>query len=155
MRTSQQNEMLKKLQELISKYGALIKQDNVQETEAVLYFQYLKHKYLMSEKRCCARFCKMTRVGKDVYYELNGNVQVKMKSIKIKTLAQVAWGLHLTYEEAFMLFWYNGVTLLSDTHITQAINKGLLKLDTVDWSKYNEEGSMALFDEMMAEIEEQ
>lgn len=144
-----------KLQELISKYGELIKQDNVQETDAVLYFWYLKKKYLKSEKRCCARFCKMTGVGKDVYYELNGNLQTKMKSIKAKTLAQVAWGLRLTYEEALMLFWYNEINLLCDKYASQAMNNGLLKLDTVDWSKYNEEGSMALFDEMMAEIEEQ
>lgn len=147
--------MLVKLQGLDSKYGGLIKQDNVQETDAVLYFWYLKRKYLKTETRCCARFCKMTGVRKDVYYKLNGNVPPKCRKIKGKTLARVALGLHITYEEAFMLFLYNAQWLLSDGYEEKAINEVLLKLDTVDWSKYDDERSMALIDEMMATIKEQ
>jgi len=154
MLTSQQKEMLEKLPNLLSKYGGINNSHTGYGTECSKYFEYLREKYMGSKKDSRTVFTKMTNVQKDAYYELCGNVH-KLKTTREKTLAQVACGLRLTYEEAFMLFYYNGKNLLCDNPFYQAMNNELLKLDTVDWTKLNEEGSMVLFSKMMEPFEGQ
>ena len=46
------------------------------------------------------------------------------------TLMRLAFGLGVSYEEAFLLFWFAGKNLLTDDPIMGGINKILLELDS-------------------------
>lgn len=147
MLTSRQSEMLEKLPYLYSKYGGIIKSFDANGEDYVVYFLYLKHKYMGENENSRSTFLEMTKVNKDIYYELCGNTQ-NVKQIKPKTLAQVAFGLRMSYEEAVMLFLYHGVYIFTDKPYHQAIHKVLEKLDTTDWSTKNDEGGMALLSDL-------
>ena len=135
MRTSQQDEMLKKLPELLRKYSL---NNAVGYSDGQKFFnKYIIPSYLTNENRHQLEFYNKTKYGKGVYQELSGVGPV----FKVKgedTLLHVAFGLRLTYEEAFMLFWYSGKTLLIDDPVMGTINSILLELDIIRIDKHIE-----------------
>ena len=153
MLTSQQLEMQEKLPSLLKTYGGNRKAYSGNISDASAHFMYLCEKYMGEDKDRYSVFVEKTKVNKGVYYELRGDTQ-KLKSKKEITLVRVVFGLRTSYEEAFMLFHYCGKNLLCDDPYIQKLNNELLKLDTVDWSKKNGEGSMVLSDAILRAINE-
>ena len=86
--------------------------------------------YLENESKYQKEFIEKTSLGKDVFQEMRGG----KKTLKIKreyTLLSISFGLGLTYEDAFLLFWFYGKNLLTDDSVMMAINEILFNLDVL------------------------
>lgn len=128
MLTSQQLEMLEKLPDLKRKMCELDDINVGYSYTHRFFFKCIIPRYLENEKRYQAEFMKKTGLGKDVFQELRGG----KKEAKLKreaTLLKMAFGLGVSYEEAFLLFWFSGKNLLTDDPVMGGINKILLELD--------------------------
>lgn len=131
MLTSQQKEMLEKLPDLISKSICVLKNINYGYSDSHrLFNEVLIPKYLENESRYQKEFCVKTLLNHNVFQELRGNKK-EMKPKTDLTLLKVAFGLGITYEEAFLLFCYNGRFLLTDDPYMGTINEILLELDNL------------------------
>ena len=87
-------------------------------------------RYLTNQNRYQSDFCKMTGLSKDVYRELRGGGN-KLKVKNERTLLKVAFGLGITYEEAFYLFDFFGKNLYTDDPAIEAIDSILDELDNL------------------------
>ena len=129
MLTSQQKEMLEKLPDLINKSRCALENTKTGYSDAHrLFNEVIIPKYLENESRYQKEFCTKTLLDHNVFQELRGNKKEK-KPKKDLTLLKVAFGLGITYEEAFLLFCFNGKFLLTDDPYMGAINEILLELD--------------------------
>ena len=121
--------MLEKLPDLISKSICALKKTGPGYSDAHrLFNEVLIPKYLENESRYQKDFCTKTLLDHKVFQELRGNKKEKKPKTDI-TLLKVAFGLGVTYEEAFLLFCYSGKFLLTDDPYMGALNDILLELD--------------------------
>ena len=130
MLTSQQIEMLEKLPDLLKR--KMCELDDIRVGYSYthrFFFKCIIPRYLENENSYQAEFMSKTGLGKDVFQELRGG----KKEVMLKreaTLMRLAFGLGVSYEEAFLLFWFAGKNLLTDDPIMGGINKILLELDS-------------------------
>lgn len=142
MRTSRSVLSLGELQNLISNYEICSVENDERLADEHKYFIHLLYKYLPKPSRHRRDFMERTNLGKDIYSELRGyKIGGRKKDI---SLLRVAFGLGITYEEALILFLYNGRTLVYD-ETSRKINRILLKLDDFE-NKSDSEKRMATLD---------
>ena len=129
MLTSQQLDMLEKLPDLLKRKISELDNINVGCSYAHrFFFKCIIPRYMENEERYQSEFCKKTNLGKDVFHELRGGRKETILK-REATLLKVAFGLGVSYEEAFLLFWFSGKNLLTDDPIMGGINLILLELD--------------------------
>ncbi|WP_139176449.1 hypothetical protein [Butyrivibrio sp. ob235] len=80
----------------------------------------------------CREFCDLTLMDEEQYKRLVGKKR-KGGFSEANVLLRVSFGLGFSYEEALILFWYNGIPAQSRAY--DPLNKILFRLDDiVNWS---------------------